>query len=416
MNSDNLSKINAVIPLGGKGSRLKDILGNTPKPIFPILGKSTLFRICETLKKEGISKIFFTIGYESSKCIEHIKFINKHLNLNVSIYQENEPLGESGALWHIKENLSENFFFINGDLIFSIDLLRVFDFHSRLNSDLTLVTHTSNHPFDSDLVSAPNGTYIEKIFLKNQRKDEEFAYLGFSAIALIQRKLLFEIPAPKDINYSSLFHHLVNKALDKKFKLYSYNTSEYIRDMGTPSRLEEVKLAIQNNHLDIHNYQQKQKALFIDRDNTIVECKKGEYILANSAISFLNENIKKISIIAKDYQLVILVTNQPQIAMGNLSLQELEIINSKIVDFCLKNNLKIDVISFCPHHPHKGFNYEVPILKLDCFCRKPNPGMFLEQAFLRNIDLSKSLMIGDSLTDQMAAKNAGCNFYFVDDL
>ena len=175
-------------------------------------------------------------------------------------------------------------------------------------------------------------------------------------------------------------------------------------------------MAIQNNHLDIHNYQQKQKALFIDRDNTIVECKKGEYILANSAISFLNENIKKISIIAKDYQLVVLVTNQPQIAMGNLSLQELEIINSKIVDFCLKNNLKIDVISFCPHHPHKGFNYEVPILKLDCFCRKPNPGMFLEQAFLRNIDLSKSLMIGDSLTDQMAAKNAGCNFYFVDDL
>ena len=59
---------------------------------------------------------------------------------------------------------------------------------------------------------------------------------------------------------------------------------------------------------------------------------------------------------------------------------------------------------------------ELEILKQDCFCRKPNPGLFFEQAFLRNINLKESLMIGDSDNDFFAAKNAGCNFLNVNDL
>ena len=78
--------------------------------------------------------------------------------------------------------------------------------------------------------------------------------------------------------------------------------------------------------------------------------------------------------------------------------------------------MKIDVVTFCPHHPHKGFKNEISILKKDCFCRKPNPGMILEQAFLRNINLGNSLMIGDSEVDLRAAENSGCKFINVRNL
>ena len=71
---------------------------------------------------------------------------------------------------------------------------------------------------------------------------------------------------------------------------------------------------------------------------------------------------------------------------------------------------------FCPHHPHIGFENEIKILKGDCFCRKPNPGMLLECAFQRNINLSESLFIGDSLIDKFTAMNAGCQFLNVIDL
>ena len=53
------------------------------------------------------------------------------------------------------------------------------------------------------------------------------------------------------------------------------------------------------------------------------------------------------------------VTNQPTISMGKLSLIELNEINSFIIKFCLSIGLKIDVVTFCPHHPHKGFEGEI---------------------------------------------------------
>ena len=102
--------------------------------------------------------------------------------------------------------------------------------------------------------------------------------------------------------------------------------------------------------------------------------------------------------------------------MGKLSLKELDHINSIVIKFCLSKGLKIDVVTFCPHHPHKGFKDELEILKHDCFCRKPNPGLLIEQAFLRNINLQESLMIGDSDNDFFAAKNAGCNFLNINQL
>ena len=108
----------------------------------------------------------------------------------------------------------------------------------------------------------------------------------------------------------------------------------------------------------------------------------------------MDKNITKISNLSKEFNFVCLITNQPQISMGLISYED----------------LRIDLITFCPHHPHGGFFNEIKILKQDCFCRKPQPGMILEQEFQRNIDLKNSLFIGDSKTDQNAADNAGVPF------
>ena len=102
--------------------------------------------------------------------------------------------------------------------------------------------------------------------------------------------------------------------------------------------------------------------------------------------------------------------------MGFLTEENFDAINNIVIKYCLTKGLKIDVVTFCPHHPHRGFSGEVEILKRDCFCRKPNPGLFFEQSFLRNIDLNKSLMIGDSDKDYLSALNAGCEFKYINEL
>jgi D-glycero-D-manno-heptose 1,7-bisphosphate phosphatase len=68
----------------------------------------------------------------------------------------------------------------------------------------------------------------------------------------------------------------------------------------------------------------------------------------------------------------------------------------------------VNGIYYCPHHPEKGFEGEIPELKIDCDCRKPKAGMLFKAAKEMNIDLANSWMIGDSERDLLAGKNAGC--------
>tara|TARA_A100001011_G_scaffold400579_1_gene516434 strand:+ start:4347 stop:5588 length:1242 start_codon:yes stop_codon:yes gene_type:complete len=405
-----------VLACGGLGTRLREITNDTPKPLFLINGKSCLERCIQELDNYQFKNVIITIGYKSKRFLEEIVALNKKYQIDIDIYIEEKPLGECGALWHIKENLCNDFLFINGDLIFSIDLKKLIIFHRRLSSKLTLVTHTSDHPEDSDLVSAPNGSLVEKIILKHpEKKLDKNAYLGNSGICIINKELLDKLN-PREEDLKSVFQFIVKKIFSLKINIYSYNTTEYIKDMGTPKRLKVVEDDLSKGIVIRKNYVNSQKALFLDRDNTLIKCEIGEYIINKNEIQFLDKNIDNIIPISLDYDLICLVTNQPVIAMGKIDLKELDEINSIVVKFCLAKGLKIDIVTFCPHHPHKGFKGELENLKQDCFCRKPNPGLLVEQAFLRNINLQESLMIGDSDNDFFAAKNAGCNFLNINQL
>ncbi len=410
-------KFDAVVACGGYGTRLKALTNDIPKPLFLLNGKSTLERCIKELDTYQFKNVILTIGFKSNKFFELIEQLNKKYRINIEVFLEKKPMGECGALWIIKDKLCDDFLFINGDIIFSIEFKKLLNFHKRLSSNLTLVTHTCDHPEDSDLVSVPNGSLVEDIFLKGKNKEiKKNAYLGNSGICVINKFSLDKIGPPIKNQSNSIFHYIVKNLFDLNINVFSYNTTEYIKDMGTPKRFRVVEEDLSSNKVNKKNYINLQKTLFLDRDNTLIKCETGKYILKKEDIDFYRENIEKIIPISLNYDFVCLITNQPTISMGKLSLKDLNEINSLIIKFCLSVGLKIDVVTFCPHHPHKGFEGEIQILKQDCFCRKPNPGLFFEQSFLRNIDLKESLMIGDSQNDLFAALNAGCKFLNVNDL
>ena len=147
--------------------------------------------------------------------------------------------------------------------------------------------------------------------------------------------------------------------------------------MGTEKRYFEVTKAINKNILEIKNYTNLQKALFIDRDNTLIECDVNSYILCIDQIKFLDNNIEKLAKISQEFSVISIVTNQPQIAMKKLSLEELEHINNYIIHYCRTKSLLIDSVSWCPHHPHMGYESENKILKTDCFAENQNQECYL---------------------------------------
>ena len=106
--------------------------------------------------------------------------------------------------------------------------------------------------------------------------------------------------------------------------------------------------------------------------------------------------------------LAIVVTNQPVIARGEVTWDELNEIHNKLETLLGQQGVFLDDIFVCPHHPDKGFEGERAEYKIDCDCRKPKPGMLLKAAEKYNIELKESYMIGDSDSDMKAGEAAGC--------
>ena len=149
----------------------------------------------------------------------------------------------------------------------------------------------------------------------------------------------------------------------------------------------------------------------MDRDGTVNKYvgflrKIGDFELLDGVESA----IKKIN---KSGYLAIVITNQPVIARGEVTEEELSEIHKKMETLLGQEGAYIDAIYYCPHHPNRGYMGERAELKIDCMCRKPKPGMIEQAADKYNIDLKNSWIIGDGENDIKAGINAGCKTAFI---
>jgi histidinol-phosphate phosphatase family protein len=192
--------------------------------------------------------------------------------------------------------------------------------------------------------------------------------------------------------------------LDTGCPLYGYGTSEYIKDMGTIDRLEAVAKDIEAGKPEARNMQRPQRAIFLDRDGVINEevglIRRAEEIRllpgAGGAIKQINGS----------RFLSIVVTNQPMVARGLCTIEEIQRMHNRVDTLLGAQGAFIDYYYFCPHHPDKGYPEENPRFKVPCTCRKPDIGMIRAAAERFNIDLYRSYIIGDSTRDIQAGRNA----------
>ncbi|RPG17995.1 MAG: HAD-IIIA family hydrolase [Pelagibacteraceae bacterium TMED124] len=406
----------AVITLGGKGTRLKSITKNIPKALFPIEGKSTLERSIENLSSQGLKKILLLLGNQSEAFIKNIPFLEKTYHIEIDFFIEKEIMGECGSLYLIKEKLEDYFIFLNGDLIFSIDLERLINFHFYSGRLTTLVLHTSSHPYDSDTAQIDYTNGIVEYKFKDSKNENLNHHLGNAGIAILSKTSIIKISKNLLLKEYNLFKSVFELFNLGRSGVGAYVTSEYIKDMGTPERFMQVKKNILSGLVQTKSYKHKQSCLFIDRDNTLNYCKSNSYILDSKEIKLIEKNVEKIAKLSKNFSTVIIISNQPQISMSKCTFADVYSCMSKTINLALKKDLFIDRAYFCPHHQESGFPEEEKLLKINCFCRKPSPGLFFQAIYDNNIDINSSIMIGDSYVDKSAAKNVGIDFIKVNNL
>lgn len=393
----------AVIQAGGKGTRISEITGDViPKPMLEISGYPILYHQMMNLKKNGITDITVIIGHLGNVIKDYFGD-GKQFGLNISYVEEDpqKPLGTAGSLYFLKDKLKENFVFLLADVFIDIDFEKMEQYHIANNADVTLLTHPNGHPFDSDLVVEEGGVVKAFDYKSNDRTTYNYKNLVNAGVMIFSPSVFKYLTELRKYNYEKdIIVPLISEG-----KVVSYKSSEYAKDMGTPERYRRVQEDYNSGICDAKNLANKQKAIFLDRDGTINEYvgflrKEEDFRL----IPGVSEAIKKIN---NSGYLAIVVTNQPVIARGEVTKEELEDIHKKMETLLGLDGAYIDDIYYCPHHPDKGFEGEIPELKIECDCRKPKTGMLEKAAREHNIDLSSSIMIGDSTLDIKMAENAG---------
>lgn len=404
---------------GGKGTRIASVRSDVPKPMINICGKPILEHQIDNLKACGLTDIILVIGYLGDKIKEYFGDGSK-FGVNIEYFVEDHPLGTAGALFKMPQ-LTEDFLLLCGDVIIDVDFNRFIAFHKEHKAWASLVAHPNGHPYDSSLLvteidapktvgGMPEDTHRVIRWLAKEDGRTYYKNRVNAGIELISPELLKEtmknfVPRHPETPDKIDLDRDVLKPNIPSGKIFAYDTPEYIKDMGTPDRFYETEKDIESGKVHARNLKNKQKAIFLDRDGTIN--KMVGFVTKPEQFKLIEGAAEAIKTINKSGYLAIVVTNQPVIARGDCTFEELQTIHDKMETELGKVGAFVDAIYVCPHHTDKGFEGERPEYKCNCDCRKPKPGLLLQAAKDFNIDLSESYMIGDSHRDVEAGENAG---------
>lgn len=392
-----------VIIAGGKGTRLRERIGDLPKPMVEIGGKPLLEHQILLAARHGITDILVLTGY-GAQHVERYFGDGSRWGVHLRYHLESKPLGTAGAVLDAFDKLQDRFVVMYGDTMLNVDLGRMLNAHPA-NASATLFLHPNDHPQDSDLVEIDANSKVIALHPYPHPPGRYFPNLVNAALYVIEKEALRpwhesrqEHTYPLDFG-----KHLFPSLLSHGAYLYGYVSREYIKDAGTPVRLDRVIGHHNSGRIQNGSLATPIPAIFLDRDGTLNDDKG--WIHSPDQLHLLPGAAEAVRAINESGRLAVVITNQPVIARGECTEEGLKLIHNKLEWLLGEWNAYLDGIYYCPHHPDKGFPGERPELKFVCDCRKPATGLLELAVKDLNIDLRQSWMIGDRDADvQMASK------------
>lgn len=393
---------NVAILAGGFGNRLKSRTGNEPKPMALILGKPVLEHQILLCKKFGFTEIALLVHY-GSEVIKDYFNDGSNWGVNISYVEEKDPRGTAGALLDALSHLNDIFLVLYGDTYLDVDLGKLYSFHIDNKSEATIMLHPNDHPSDSDLVEIDTEFKVTKIYPYPHPEGIYINNLVNAGLYVLNKSALYGF-IPHSGKYD-LAKHTFTELVKANRRILGYKSQEYIKDMGTPERLDKVEGDIIKGVAESLSNRYPRKAVFIDRDGTInKEVSHLKRIEDFQLLPNVGGAIRKLN---RAGFLSVCVTNQPVIARGDLTYNGLKEIHNKMDYELGLHGAYLDQVYVCPHHKESGFDREVKELKIDCECRKPKTGLIDQAVREMYIDRRYSWFIGDTTTDMKAGFDAG---------
>jgi dTDP-glucose pyrophosphorylase/predicted transcriptional regulator len=214
-------KLNKIIIMaGGKGTRLRPLTKNVPKPMLKIGNKPILLTIVEKFKESGYKNFIMCVNYKS-KIIEDYFGDGKKFGVKIEYIREKKRMGTAGALSLFKKKPKEPIFVINGDLLTTLDFEKLLDFHNENNSDATMCIQEYN-------IKSPYGEIkLNKEKIISIREKPTYKILVNAGLYVLNPKCIDLIPK-KFYDMTLLFNNMISK----KYKITSFPIGEYWTDIG----------------------------------------------------------------------------------------------------------------------------------------------------------------------------------------
>lgn len=370
----------------------------------PLGGKPLIQHLIELCEKGGLSGVTLLLGHKAE---EFEKLPLDQFNIPVEFIVEDKPRGTAGAIHHIRSELDNDFLLLYGDVYVNMDLAKLIDFHKSQQAGITLAAHSNDHPYDSDLMELDPGGKILNFFAKPHAEGSVLPNMVNAGVCILGKLFPEKMRHGEDIG-----RDFIPRMVEEGHPCFGYVTREYIKDMGTPDRYKKLQRDYEQEFCAKMHLHHPIPAVFFDRDGTLIE--EDGYIVRPEQVRPVAGLETALAKLNKRHIPSFIVTNQPQVARGEVTESQVRRIHFELETYLGKHRVRFENIYYCPHHPDRGFEGENLDYKIDCNCRKPKVGLFETADRMFNVDKSKSFMVGDSWRDIEAARNFGIKSVFVD--
>ena len=375
----------AVIFAGGYGKRLAPFTDTNPKPMYPIEGKPYVEHLILQIKSFGISEVVMLLGYLPEKIMDYLGDGSRYQMTFHYVVTDVECETEKRIL-AAKDIIRENFLMMYCDNYCPIDYERLVDDYFTNDALIQITAYANRDGYTKNNLKIAESGQVINYDKKRLSEGLQGVDIGYAII----NKSVLDLTDDENNNFEAIVYPQVVS----QGRMYATVTEHRYYSIGSFERIELTKAFFKN-----------QKFVFLDRDGTLnVRPPKACYVEKPEDFIWLDgarEAVKKLN--DNDY-LVILISNQPGIARGNLTEETLEDIHEKMSRDLADAGAHIDAIYYCPHNWDDG-----------CFCRKPKPGMLYMAQRDYSLNLTKGFLIGDDERDIEAGESARVKSILVND-
>jgi D-glycero-alpha-D-manno-heptose 1-phosphate guanylyltransferase len=367
-----------------------------------VAGKPFLQYLLGDLSLQGITSAILSVGYKWESIQNYFGAHYKSISLSYSI--ETEPLGTGGAILKaVKNSVDDEFFIFNGDTFFNVTLIDFYSKHKSQSTHLSLALKRMKNFDRYGVVRTDAGNRI--ISFEEKKFYAEGDING--GIYVLNRKLFQDLSFPEKFSFEK---DLMEKYCSE-MEFYGFPFHDYFIDIGIPEDYHRAQTELPaliehgsplTTHYSPFNID-KSWTLFLDRDGVINKKIENDYVRNPDQFEWLpgvKESLLKFS---KLFGRIIIVSNQQGVGKGRMTKEDVELIHEQIIKTISSMDGQIDRIYYAPQLKEENS----PM-------RKPGIGMALQaKKDFPEIDFSKSIMVGDSVSDMEFGKRAGMKTVFI---